>query len=111
MDPYCRRLHVDHMITTDDETVAAWSAVPTGRHTMRKVRVVRVERWMVETVDQYDPTQVDVYESEEDALAGAEETMGEPDSRGIYRAWVVDDGSPRGEPSMGPGAWLGGPKG
>ena len=98
----CRRVHLDQLIDSHDREVAAWVAIPTGVFTMRKVRVVEVTRYVVVTHDQYNPAQYDPYGTEAEAVEAAREVMAEPDSRGIYREWVVDEGQSIQPPIIGP---------
>jgi len=99
---YCRKPHLDQLIDSHDRQIQAWVAVPTGKFTMRKVRVIEITRYVVETLDQYDPAQHDPYDTEEQAIEAAREVMAEPDSRGIYREWVVDEGQSIQPPIIGP---------
>lgn len=98
----CRRVHLDQLIDSHDREVAAWAAEYTGQFTMRKVKIVEVTRYVVVTLDQYDPAQYDPYDTEEQAIEAAREVMTDPDSRGIYREWVVDEGQSMQPPIIGP---------
>jgi len=66
------------------------------------VTVSRMVVYVVEVQDAYDPVRYDVLNSEPDARARAEAVMAQPDSRGQYREWKVDDGRPHGDPPAGP---------
>lgn len=102
--PYrdCHRPHLDTLMPWADEPVSRWRAVETGKFTNRGVSVARLELWIVTTTDAYDSTRFDSYPDVGEAMRDAREVMTEPDSRGQFRKWEVDDGRPRGT-AMAPG--------
>jgi hypothetical protein len=90
-----RHCYLPHL-TTDwaDPPIAGWHVIETGFRTHRSVRVSRLELWVVETSDAYDPTRLNAYPTMEDALDAAERVMADPDSRGVMREWVPDGEPP-----------------
>jgi hypothetical protein len=85
----CHRPHLDTITDWADPPLFTADAVPTGIRTNRGVRVYRLEVWVVETTDAYEPTRLDTYPDQVEAVAAAEETLSEPDSRGVMREWTV----------------------
>jgi hypothetical protein len=98
----CRRLHLDQFTNLCDVPVAGWLAKETGVRTERAIQVTRLELWIVETTDAYEPRALNACRTKNDALNEAERIMALPDSRGVLREWVVDEGQPRGGSIPGP---------
>jgi hypothetical protein len=98
----CRRLHLDQFTNLCDKPVAGWLAKQTGFRTERAIQVARLEVWIVETTDAYEPRELNARRTKLDALNEAERIMALPDSRGVLREWEVDERQPRGGSIPGP---------
>jgi hypothetical protein len=95
-----QRLYLDQFTSMSDEPVARWRVLETGFRTSRGLSVSRLELWIVELTDAYDPRRITAYRTEDEALSEAERLRALPDSRGFLREWMVDDGSPSGGPMI-----------
>jgi hypothetical protein len=85
----CYRKHLDQFTGWAEAPVMEAKAIETGMHSGRSATVRRLELWVVETLDDTNPRRLDAYDTEEQAIAQAEEILTEPDGRGIYREWNV----------------------
>jgi hypothetical protein len=95
--PRHRRPYLDQFAEWAENPFFRMRAVETGFRSGRRIQVAELHLVLVEVIDAYDPCRIEAYRTPGEALAAALTVMAEPDSRGLLRAWVEDDGKPRGE--------------
>lgn len=96
--PRHHRTYLDLLTDWAGEPLLRMTAIETGMHTHRGIRVAPLCVTIVELTDAYEARRVSAYRTPTEALTAARELMTLPDSRGFERAWVEDDGLPGTEP-------------